>query len=53
MYAKRCKAELAIVDKRRSAPNVAESIQVIGDVEGRHCVITDDIVDTAGTLSGR
>jgi ribose-phosphate pyrophosphokinase len=52
MYAKRCKAELAIVDKRRSAPNVAESIQVIGDVEGRHCVITDDIVDTAGTLSG-
>jgi ribose-phosphate pyrophosphokinase len=52
MYAKRCKAELAIVDKRRSAPNVAESIQVIGDVEGRHCVVTDDIVDTAGTLAG-
>ncbi len=52
MYAKRCKAELAIIDKRRSAPNVAESVQVIGDVEGRHCVITDDIVDTAGTLAG-
>jgi len=52
MYAKRCKAELAIIDKRRSAPNVAESIQVIGDVAGRHCVITDDIVDTAGTLAG-
>jgi ribose-phosphate pyrophosphokinase len=51
-YAKRLDAALAIVDKRREAPNVAEVHNVIGDVEGRTCLIVDDIVDTAGTLVG-
>lgn len=43
--------DLAIIDKRRPGPNQAEVMNVIGNVEGRHCVIVDDIVDTAGTLS--
>ena len=43
--------DLAIIDKRRPAANQAEVMHVIGDVSGRHCVIVDDIVDTAGTLS--
>ncbi len=42
--------DLAIIDKRRPGPNKAEVMHVIGDVQGRHCVIVDDIVDTAGTL---
>jgi ribose-phosphate pyrophosphokinase len=50
-YAKRLEAALAIVDKRREAPNVAEVHHVIGDVEGRTALIVDDIVDTAGTLA--
>jgi ribose-phosphate pyrophosphokinase len=50
-YAKRLEATLAIVDKRRDAPNVAEIHHVIGDVEGRTALIVDDIVDTAGTLA--
>jgi ribose-phosphate pyrophosphokinase len=50
-YAKRLEAALAIVDKRRDAPNVAEVHHVIGDVEGRTALIVDDIVDTAGTLA--
>ncbi|UCF69513.1 MAG: ribose-phosphate pyrophosphokinase [Acidobacteriota bacterium] len=41
---------LAIVDKRRTAPNVARSVHVIGNVEDRNCVIVDDIIDTGGTL---
>lgn len=49
--AKRLEAGLAIVDKRRTAPNVAEVMHIIGDVEGRNVLILDDIVDTAGTLS--
>ncbi len=49
-YAKRLEASLAIVDKRRDQPNVAEVHHVIGDVEGRTALIVDDIVDTAGTL---
>ncbi len=52
-YAKRLGAAgLAIIDKRRRAHNVAETIHLIGDVEGCHCVIVDDIIDTAGTLEG-
>jgi ribose-phosphate pyrophosphokinase len=43
-------AELAIIDKRRPRPNEAKVMHIIGDVEGRSCVIVDDLVDTAGTL---
>jgi ribose-phosphate pyrophosphokinase len=50
-YAKRLDASLAIVDKRRDQPNVAEVHHVIGDVDGRTALIVDDIVDTAGTLT--
>jgi ribose-phosphate pyrophosphokinase len=48
--AKRLESDLAIIDKRRPKANVSEVMNVIGDVEGRTCVIMDDIVDTAGTL---
>jgi len=48
--AKRLDADLAIVDKRRERAGVSEVMNIIGDVEGRHCVIVDDIVDSAGTL---
>ena len=44
-------APLAIVDKRRPKPNQAEVMNLIGDVEGKNCIIIDDMVDTAGTLS--
>jgi len=50
-YAKRLDAALAIVDKRREAANVSQVMNIIGDVRGRTCVIVDDIVDTAGTLT--
>ena len=43
-------ADLAIIDKRRPAPNQAKVMHVIGDVEGQHCIVVDDMVDTAGTL---
>lgn len=49
-FAVRLNAQLAIVDKRRVAPNVAEIMHVIGDVRGRTCLVVDDIIDTAGTL---
>jgi len=49
--AKRLGVGLAIVDKRRTAPNVAEIMHVIGDVSGKNALILDDIVDTAGTLT--
>ena len=48
--AKRLDSELAIIDKRRPKANVAEVMNIIGDVDGRNCVIMDDIVDTANTL---
>jgi ribose-phosphate pyrophosphokinase len=50
--AKKLEVPLAIVDKRRTDVNVAEVMNVIGDVEGRTCLIVDDIIDTAGTLVG-
>jgi ribose-phosphate pyrophosphokinase len=43
-------ADLAIIDKRRPAANVAQVMHIIGEVEGRSCVLVDDMVDTAGTL---
>lgn len=43
-------ADLAIIDKRRPNPNESEIMNIIGDVEGRSCIIVDDLVDTAGTL---
>jgi ribose-phosphate pyrophosphokinase len=49
-FAKKVDAALAIVDKRRVEMNVAEVMHVIGDVNGRTCLIIDDLIDTAGTL---
>ena len=50
-YAKRLHASLAIIDKRRDAPNVAEVMNLIGDVDGSDAIIVDDMIDTAGTLT--
>src|SRR5437667_240022 len=49
-FAKRLDANLAIIDKRRVRPNEVAEVQIVGEVEARHAVIIDDIVDTAGTL---
>jgi ribose-phosphate pyrophosphokinase len=49
-YAKRLGAELAIVDKRRTEDGTAEVMNVVGDVQGRTCILQDDIIDTAGTI---
>lgn len=48
--AKRLNANLAIVDKRREKAGMSEVMHIIGEVEGKHCVLFDDIIDTAGTL---
>ncbi len=48
--AKRLHVPMAIVDKRRPAPNEAKVMNIIGEVEGMHCILVDDMVDTAGTL---
>ena len=48
--AKQLGCDLAIIDKRRSTANVSEVMHVIGEIEGRNCVIMDDMIDTAGTL---
>jgi ribose-phosphate pyrophosphokinase len=50
-YAKRLDAELAIIDKRRTDDGTAEVMNVVGDVAGRTCIIQDDIIDTAGTIT--
>ena len=49
-FAKRLNAPLAIIDKRRTDANVAEVMNIIGEVDGKHCLMVDDLVDTAGTL---
>ena len=50
-FSKRLGAGLAIIDKRRPAPNVTEVMNIVGDVKGKRTVIVDDIIDTAGTLT--
>lgn len=50
-YAKNINAGLAIIDKRRPEPNVAEVQYVIGDVSGKNCILVDDMVDTGGSIS--
>ncbi len=50
-FAKRIESSLAIIDKRRSGPNEAKAMHVIGDVAGKTAVIVDDMIDTAGTLT--
>jgi ribose-phosphate pyrophosphokinase len=50
-FAKRLNASLAIIDKRRLGPNVAEVMNIIGEVEGKTAILLDDMVDTAGTLA--
>ena len=49
-YAKRLNTSLAIIDKRRAGPNVAEVMNLVGDVEGCDAIVVDDMIDTAGTL---
>ena len=49
-FAKNLRAPLAIIDKRRTDANVAEVMNIIGEVRGKHCLMVDDLVDTAGTL---
>ncbi|EEP0873178.1 ribose-phosphate diphosphokinase [Listeria monocytogenes] len=49
--ADRLKAPIAIIDKRRPRPNVAEVMNIVGNVEGKVCIIVDDIIDTAGTIT--
>jgi ribose-phosphate pyrophosphokinase len=50
-YAKRLGGTFAIIDKRRPAPNMSQVLNVVGDVEGKNCILTDDLVDTGGTLA--
>ncbi len=50
-FAKRLRASFAIIDKRRPGPNQSKVLTVVGDVQGRTCLLTDDMVDTAGTIA--
>jgi ribose-phosphate pyrophosphokinase len=50
-FAQKLNVPLAVIDKRRTGPNVAKAMNIIGDVAGRRAVIVDDMVDTAGTLT--
>jgi ribose-phosphate pyrophosphokinase len=50
-YAKRLGATLAVIDKRRSKPNESEVMHIIGDIKDKRCVLVDDMIDTAGTLT--
>lgn len=49
-YAKKLEGDIAMIDKRRTGRNVAKAMNIIGDVEGKECIIIDDMIDTAGTL---
>lgn len=49
--AERLKAPIAIIDKRRPQPNVAEVMNIVGAVDGKRCILIDDIIDTAGTIT--
>lgn len=49
-YAKRLQTDIAMIDKRRTGPNVAKAMNIVGEVEGKDVIIIDDIIDTAGTL---
>lgn len=49
--AKRMNANVAMIDKRRTGPNVAVAMNIVGDVEGKVAIILDDMIDTAGTLT--
>ena len=49
-YAKKCKTDIAMIDKRRVGRNVAKAMNVVGEVENKDCVIIDDMIDTAGSL---
>ena len=50
-FAKRLNGGFAIIDKRRTAANVAEAVNVVGDVAGKDCIIPDDMIDTGGTMT--
>ncbi|MBW3554229.1 MAG: ribose-phosphate pyrophosphokinase [Gemmatimonadetes bacterium] len=50
-FARRIDASFAIIDKRRPSPNVSEVVSVVGEVKGRTCIIVDDMIDTAGTMT--
>jgi ribose-phosphate pyrophosphokinase len=50
-FAKRLNASLAIIDKRRPSANVAEVMNVVGEVRGKDCIVPDDMIDTGGTMS--
>ena len=50
-FARRVDASFAIIDKRRPAPNVAEVLNIVGEVRDRPCIVVDDMIDTAGTMA--
>jgi ribose-phosphate pyrophosphokinase len=50
-FAKRLNGSLAIIDKRRTTANVVDAVNVVGEVEGKNCIIPDDMIDTGGTMA--